>query len=82
MQDTSAAREQPQDIAGNSSETSGRDSKFKFDEESCTRMSAILGKFQGSHNFHNYTVKVILHMEIARQRSTLGRIGSGFCFDA
>ena len=35
----------------------GSDSTFEFDQSCIDRLNAILCQFQGTHNFHNYTVK-------------------------
>jgi tRNA pseudouridine38-40 synthase len=36
----------------------GSDSTFVFDDDCIARLNAILGQYQGTRNFHNYTVRV------------------------
>lgn len=37
---------------------STRDPNFVFDDDCTAKMTAILKQFEGTHNFHNYTVRV------------------------
>lgn len=38
-----------------------RDPNFVFDEACAAKMTYILQQFEGTHNFHNYTVKMDVH---------------------
>lgn len=46
---------------------SARDPSFVFDDACRDKMTAILSQYKGTHNFHNYTVRMDAHAPQARR---------------